>query len=85
MAVEMGYYENRGNYLTSDHTLKWLHSDEYLEPRVSVRGPRASWETAGSKDTYVLAKEKVRQYEESAASPIDKNRAEKLAGIIRLL
>ncbi len=31
----------RGEYLTSEHTLKWLRSDEYITPRVSVRGPRA--------------------------------------------
>lgn len=49
----------RGEYLTSEHTLSWLRSDEYLEPRVSVRTGRVLWERAGSKDTYGLAREKV--------------------------
>ena len=31
----------KGDYLTAPHTLEWLRSDEYLKPRVTVRGPRA--------------------------------------------
>lgn len=72
----------RGNYMTVDHTLKWLYSDEYLEPRVSVRGPRASWEAAGAKDTYMLAKEKARQYVGLSCSPLDATRSAKLDEII---
>ena len=56
-------------YLTKKHTLRWLRSDEYLTPRVSVRGPRASWELTGSKDTYQLARDKVRHY---AEKPVEK-------------
>jgi len=72
----------RGEHLTTEHTLKWLRSGEHLEPRVSVRGPRASWEAAGSKDTYMLAKDKVRQYSAAAGCPIDAGRAARLAEII---
>ena len=76
----------RGSFLTANaalrHTLRWLHSDEYLTPRVSVRGPRAVWETRGSPDTYQLAREKVRQYQKSPGRPLDPQRAAKLAEII---
>jgi len=75
----------RGTYLTADHTLRWLRSDEYLVPRLSVRGPRSSWEMAGSKDTYALAKDKVREYEKSPGNPLDPARAAKLAEIITSL
>jgi len=49
------------SFLTSPHTLEWLHSDEYVVPEVTVRGPRAVWEAAGAKDTYQLARERVRE------------------------
>ncbi len=71
-----------GDYLTAEHTLHRLRSDEYLRPRVSVRGPRVSWELEGKKDTYLLAKEKVQEYGKSAGSRIDPERAAKLAEII---
>jgi trimethylamine--corrinoid protein Co-methyltransferase len=48
-------------YLTALHTLERLHGDEYIEPRVSVRGPRAVWEADGAKDSYRLARDKVRE------------------------
>jgi trimethylamine--corrinoid protein Co-methyltransferase len=51
-----------GNYLTEEHTIERLRSSEYVMPRLSVRGSRAAWEKAGSKDTHALAREKVRQY-----------------------
>jgi len=72
----------RGNYLTTDHTLRWLRSDEYLSPRVSVRGPRAAWEAEGSKDSYVLAREKAQQLSKSSTTPLDPGRAGKLAEIV---
>jgi trimethylamine--corrinoid protein Co-methyltransferase len=72
----------RGDYLTADHTLKWLRSEEYLPPRVSVRGPYAVWQAAGAKDTYMLAKEKVQQLGRGAGGPIEANRAAKLNEII---
>lgn len=73
----------RGDFMTADHTLEWLHSDEYLTPRVSVRGPRASWEAAGSKDTYMITREKVRQYMQETGCPLPKDRAAKVAEIVR--
>jgi len=71
------------SYLTALHTLEWLHSDEYIEPRVSVRGPRAVWEAAGAKDTYQLARDKVREYAaQPATAALD---AERLARIDAVL
>jgi trimethylamine--corrinoid protein Co-methyltransferase len=71
------------SYLTSEHTMKWLHSDEYLRPRLSVRGPRAAWVAEGGKDTYALAKEKANELACTKGGRIDKERAAKLAEIIK--
>jgi len=49
-------------YLTDEHTFRWLRSPEYLQPRLSVRGNLANWKANGAKDTYQLAREKVRDY-----------------------
>ena len=70
-------------YLTADHTLEHLRSGEYIQPRLSVRGPRASWEAEGSKDTYQLARDKVREYESSTGTPIDPARTARINEIIR--
>lgn len=69
-------------YLTADHTLKWLHSDEYLMPRVSVRGPCAVWQAAGGKDTYALAKEKAGEYISNPTPPLSPDRQARLDEII---
>ncbi|MGQ9589184.1 MAG: trimethylamine methyltransferase family protein [Planctomycetota bacterium] len=50
------------DYLTEEHTVRRLRSDEFFHPRLSVRGPRAAWEAAGAKDTYQIAREKAREY-----------------------
>lgn len=69
-------------YLTADHTLDWLHSDEYHTPRIAVRGPRASWEAAGAKDTYEIAKDMVRGFALKPGSPLEKARKGKLDEIV---
>jgi trimethylamine--corrinoid protein Co-methyltransferase len=70
-------------YLTSLHTLEWLHSDEYLLPRVSVRGPRAVWEAAGAKDTYQLARDKTKEYaQRPVSSPLDGKRLAQLNEVV---
>lgn len=73
----------RGDFMTAPHTLEWLHSGEYLLPQVAVRGPRALWEAAGSKDTYQTAREKVRQYKQTAGCPLSADRSAKLAELER--
>jgi trimethylamine--corrinoid protein Co-methyltransferase len=69
-------------YLTAGHTLKWLRSDEYLATRVSVRENRATWESSGSKDTYQIARDRVKQFSTENPVPFDRERAEKLNEIV---
>jgi trimethylamine---corrinoid protein Co-methyltransferase len=69
-------------YLTAEHTLKWLRSKEYLQPRLSVRGNRATWEAQGAKDTYQLAREKVRRMAKTPAKPLPAKTQARLDEII---
>jgi len=69
-------------YLMEEHTLRWLRSDEYFLPQLAVRGPRASWEATGAKDTYQLARDKTKKYAGCPVPILDKKRQEKLDGII---
>lgn len=69
-------------YLTADHTMKWLYSDEYVTPKLAVRGPKASWDAQGSKDTYQLARKKVGQYKEFEDQLINEHVKLKLKDII---
>jgi trimethylamine:corrinoid methyltransferase-like protein len=59
-----------------------LRSEEYVRPRLAVRGPRAVWEAQGAKDTYQLARERVRQYGQHPASPLPESTRATLAEII---
>jgi trimethylamine---corrinoid protein Co-methyltransferase len=70
-------------YLTAEHTLHWLRSAEYIQPRLSVRGNRATWEAQGAKDTYQLAREKVRQFAKKPASSLPAPLQVKLDEIVR--
>jgi len=70
------------SYLTCDHTLQRLRSDEYVRPRLSVCGPRAVWEARGAKDTYELARDKVKQYAAHPAKQLPAATRAKLAEII---
>jgi len=72
----------RGSYLVAEHTLNWLHSQEYLKTTLAVRGPRASWEAQGSPDTYRLAKAQVQKLTNTPGSPLDAHRAAQLDEII---
>ncbi len=69
-------------YLTSEHTLQWLRSAEYLQPRLSVRGSRATWESQGAKDTYQVARDKVRKLAAIPAKPLPPETMAKLDEII---
>jgi trimethylamine--corrinoid protein Co-methyltransferase len=69
-------------YLCADHTLRWLRSDEYIRPRVSVRGSYALWEKGGKKDTYALARERVKALSREARVGIDTQRKSKLEKIL---
>ena len=41
-----------------------------LQPRLSIRGNRAGWEAQGAKDTYQLAREKVRKLARQQPQPL---------------
>jgi trimethylamine:corrinoid methyltransferase-like protein len=69
-------------YLTADHTLRWLRSPEYVRPRLTVTGSYASWEAAGSRDTYALAREAVQEAKALKATAFDPARRSRLAEII---
>jgi trimethylamine:corrinoid methyltransferase-like protein len=71
-----------GTYLITDHTMKWLYSDEYIKPRLSVRGACALWEKNGAKDTYQLAREKIDEYAEFEPPQLPRDMAAKLNEII---
>jgi len=71
------------NYLTLDHTLRWLRSDEYVAPRVSFRGARGVWEAQGAKDCYRIAREKVQQYAQFPPPALPAGVRGKLAEIIQ--
>lgn len=47
------------SYLTQEHTIIRLRSDEYYTPALAVRGPLASWKTAGARDVVQLARERA--------------------------
>jgi len=70
-------------YLTADHTMRWLRSDEYILPRVSVRGSRTLWETAGCKDTYRLARDRVEELMKKPRVGIESGRKRGLDMIVK--
>jgi trimethylamine--corrinoid protein Co-methyltransferase len=69
-------------YLTADHTLRRLRSNEYLMPRVSVRGPRGVWKAEGGKDTYQLARQKTKDYATLEPKSLSADRRAQLREII---
>jgi trimethylamine--corrinoid protein Co-methyltransferase len=71
------------SYLTADHTLRWLRSDEYLIPRLAVRGPLTSWQAAGAKDTYGLARDMVAALASKPAPQMDEQRKKNLSEVIQ--
>jgi trimethylamine--corrinoid protein Co-methyltransferase len=71
------------DYLTAEHTMRYLRSDEYILPRVSVRGSHTVWQTAGGKDTYQLSRDRVSDYMHMPRTGIDADRKAKLDEIVR--
>ena len=70
------------SYLTADHTLKWLYSDEYVAPRLSVREPYGSWANQGAKDVYQRARDKVDDYARAEPNKPSSTRMARLAAIL---
>jgi len=71
------------SYLTTDHTLQWLRSDEYLTPRVSVRGPFENWRRSGAADTYQLAKARSAELARRPVPPLEAVRQARLGEILQ--
>jgi trimethylamine---corrinoid protein Co-methyltransferase len=69
-------------YLTADHTLRWLRTEEFLPPRVSVRSSYAVWQSQGGRDSYALSRERAKKYFESKPVPFDEKRAAKLRELV---
>ena len=70
------------SYLMAEHTLRWLRSNEYAQPQLSVRGNRAAWEAQGSKDTYQIARDKVRKLAQLPPKPLPRETQSRLDAII---
>ena len=66
------------SYLTQEHTLARLRSGEYFMTDLAVRGPRASWDAAGAKDTYALARDLAAKWGRHAGGKLDQTREAKL-------
>lgn len=69
-------------YLTTEHTMKWLHSDEYHTPRVAVRGSRTIWDAAGAKDSCEISKDIAKKLGTMETGKIDIERQAKLDEIL---
>jgi trimethylamine--corrinoid protein Co-methyltransferase len=70
-------------YLTTDHTLKWLRTEEYVKTILSVSGPRAVWEARGSKDTYKIAADEIRQRSQPKVATIPYHAKSRIDEILR--
>lgn len=72
------------SYLATDHTMKWLYSDEYVKTQLAVRGPKASWDSKGSKDTYHIANDEVKKNDALELIKLPTDVQAKLDEIIKL-
>jgi len=70
------------SYLTADHTVKWLYSNEYVTPRLSVREQYGSWAAKGAQDVYQLARDKVDEYAQTKSNRPSATQTAKLAEIL---
>ena len=66
-------------YLTQKHTLERLRSAEYFLPHLAVRGPFASWQAAGSRDTAMLARAGAAELAQNSPAGLDAARAQLVA------
>jgi trimethylamine--corrinoid protein Co-methyltransferase len=70
------------SYLTAEHTMRWLYSDEYVAPRLSVREQYGSWAAKGAKDVYQIARDKVDEYAHAEPNKPSAVQMAKLAEIL---
>jgi trimethylamine--corrinoid protein Co-methyltransferase len=71
------------SYLTLDHTMERLRTNEYFVPQLAVRGPFSSWESAGAKDTYALAGARAQRLLTSPSVPVSDEIQHAMERIIR--
>jgi trimethylamine--corrinoid protein Co-methyltransferase len=69
-------------YMTAEHTLSRLRSREYVRPRLAVSGLHTLWQARGGKDTYALARDRVREMESVPAPSFEARRKEAMRDII---
>lgn len=69
-------------YLTTEHTMNHLRSDEYHTPSVAVRGPFASWQAEGSPD--IVAQSRAKAWE-LAARPVPHLEAERQSRLAEII
>ena len=73
--IAAGLIKERGpqgeTYMTASHTLERLRSAEFVAPRLAVSGLHTTWEAQGAKDTYQIARDRVRQMRSLAAPHFD--------------
>jgi trimethylamine--corrinoid protein Co-methyltransferase len=70
-------------YLTQEHTLAHLRGPEYFIPDLAVRGPFVSWQAAGSRDTYALARTRAAGLAALPANRPDSRRQAALAAALQ--
>ena len=56
----LGRVRPRGNFLTDDHTLKFLRSGELIRLNLFTREGRDVWEPKGAKSPMVSARDKAK-------------------------
>ncbi|OPL11807.1 MAG: hypothetical protein AVO38_15240 [delta proteobacterium ML8_D] len=68
-----------GNYLESEHTLKWFKKEPYLPSAIIDRNDRKNWEDEGRKNAFQRAQEQVEEIRGShIPAPMAKEREEEL-------
>lgn len=72
-------------YLTQEHTLERLRSDEFFIPDLAVRGPLASWQATGSRDTTALARKHAKSLAKNRPASLDRLRTERLAEYLAVI
>jgi trimethylamine--corrinoid protein Co-methyltransferase len=75
--------EPRGNFLTDQHTLKYVRTDEFYRPSIFNRDPRTSWLEKGGKSLEQKAREKALTIlKEHEVEPLDEDVAKELRAIV---
>jgi len=73
-----------GDYFSADHTLRWYKKEPYLPSEVIDRNSRNSWETKGSKGSFQIAQEKVRDIlENHILRPLNSTQEKDLDEVIK--